>query len=280
MAIQDPLAVFCALLDRSVQQIAEACADARVFDRHLIVDVSDVWDNNTFPLFRAAFGADGQSADARALTGLLWMAEFRREWMVEQAAVAGYALDEELPPVTFGGPYRDYAGQVRPWRHPLTADVVEEVAADYDLAAAHLTSFQAERAGRCLEANATLTVPRRFSADTSAPAKIGLGLVDVTGLQVAADPAPPLRATAEHFAPRRRPMEHQRPERPRTVDLRHPDRGLPSRPLPPPLAPQQPGPEPPRPEQQRRQARRVVEHDEVLEAMHAATAADLHRRVA
>lgn len=187
MAIQDPLAVFCALLDRSVQQIAEASADARVFDRHLIVRISDVWDNNTFPLFRAAVGTGEGSAEARALTGLLWMADFRREWMVEQAAVAGYALAEKLPPPRFGRHYRDYAGRVRPWSHPLTADVIEEVAADYDLAAAHVTYCQIERAGRRLEATINLSVPRRFPADTPAPARIMVGLVDVTDLQLTAD---------------------------------------------------------------------------------------------
>lgn len=187
MAIQDPLAVFCALLDRSVQQITEACTDARVFDRHLIVSVSDVWDNNTFPLFRAAVGTDGQNADARALTGLLWMAEFRRDWMIEQAAVAGYDLDEELPPVKAGSPWRDHAGHVRPRSQPITSEVVEEVAADYDLAAAQLIYFQVERAGRRLDANITLSVPRRFTADTSDPARISLGLIDVTDLRAAAD---------------------------------------------------------------------------------------------
>ena len=192
MAIQDPLAVFCALLDRSVQQIAEASADARVFDRNLIVRISDVWDNNTFPLFHAAVGTGEHSSEAQAQTGLLWMAEFRREWMVEQAAIAGYALAEKLPPARYSRPYRDYAGRVRPWSHPLTADVIEEVAADYDLAAARVTYFQIERAGRRLDATINLSAPRRFLADTSAPARIMLGLVDVTDLQVTAD----LRGTA------------------------------------------------------------------------------------
>ncbi|MCF6467613.1 hypothetical protein FAF44_04195 [Nonomuraea sp. MG754425] len=42
-----------ALLDRSLVQMAEASADARTYDRRTIHTVSDIWDNNTFPLFRA-----------------------------------------------------------------------------------------------------------------------------------------------------------------------------------------------------------------------------------
>ncbi|MEY9858410.1 hypothetical protein ABH935_004025 [Catenulispora sp. GAS73] len=186
MAIPDPLAVLCALLDRSVQQIAEATADARVFDRGLIIRVADVWDSNTLPLFRAAFGTSGQGAGERAMTALLWMAEFHREWMVEQAAVAGYALEESLPPRSIAGPHRDYQGTVRPSTQPLDADVVEEIATDYDLGAAQLTHIAAERAGLDLTARVSLTVPRRFRAEAPLPASIDLHLSDVTQVEAAA----------------------------------------------------------------------------------------------
>ncbi|MBC6461163.1 hypothetical protein [Actinomadura sp. HBU206391] len=51
---QAATAALAALLDRSLVQIAAAAADARNFDRKTVHEVSDVWDNNTFPLFRVA----------------------------------------------------------------------------------------------------------------------------------------------------------------------------------------------------------------------------------
>ena len=186
MPVSDPLAVLCALLDRSIAQIAEASADARTFDRELVIRVSDIWDNNTSPLFHAAVGTKRRRSGKRAAEALLWMAEFRREWMVEQAAVAGFALEESLPPSPLRGPYRDYAGKVQPWPQALTAEVTEEVAADYDLAAAQVIGFRAERAGRYLNAHIAVRVPRRFPADTSAPAVVTAHLRDVARLEVAA----------------------------------------------------------------------------------------------
>lgn len=43
-----------AVLDRSFEQIVAASEDGREFDRQLVVRVSDVWDNNTYPFFGAA----------------------------------------------------------------------------------------------------------------------------------------------------------------------------------------------------------------------------------
>lgn len=186
MPAADPLAILCALLDRSVTQIAEASADARTFDRGLIIRVSDIWDNNTSPLFAAAVGTKRRQSRRQAAAALLWMADFHREWMVEQAAVAGFALEDSLPPTSPRGPYRDYSGRVQPWPQPLTTDAVEEVAADYDLAASRVIGFRAERAGRRLDAHVTIRVPRRFPADPSAPAVLAVHLEDVTRVEVAA----------------------------------------------------------------------------------------------
>lgn len=184
MAIRDPLAVLCALLDRSVAQIAEASADARVFDRELISRVADVWDNNSYPLFGAAVGGNGRRTRHRAQTALRWMAEFRRDWMVDQAAIAGFALGEDLPPSPPHVPYRDYAGLVQPASQTLTTSVVEETAADYDLEAAQVTHFRAERAGLRLDARIVVAVPRRYPAGSEEPATVHLGLRDVTALTV------------------------------------------------------------------------------------------------
>ncbi len=58
-----------ALLDRSLVQIAEA-ADARVFDRETVRTVADVWDNNTFPLFRVAVAGTRRGRERRARASL------------------------------------------------------------------------------------------------------------------------------------------------------------------------------------------------------------------
>ncbi len=74
-------------------RIGKASADARRFDRETIRAVSDVWDNNTLPLFWAAGTADTEERERRALTVLEWMAghsERRRGGMAEEAAAAGY----------------------------------------------------------------------------------------------------------------------------------------------------------------------------------------------
>lgn len=62
------------LLDRSLAQIAEASADARMYDRQTIYKVADVWDNNTFPLFHAATAhtSIGRERRARAALACTW----------------------------------------------------------------------------------------------------------------------------------------------------------------------------------------------------------------
>lgn len=65
------IAAWGALLDRSVEEIAAASQDARTFDRELIIKVSDVWDNNTYPFVRAALarGARRERGPRRACDG-------------------------------------------------------------------------------------------------------------------------------------------------------------------------------------------------------------------
>ncbi|MFJ8746285.1 hypothetical protein ACIRL2_43920 [Embleya sp. NPDC127516] len=84
--IQRPSAVcmLVALLDRSLARIAAAAADARCFDREAILVAADVWDNNTFPLFRAVTAGTRGGRERRASAALEWMAglgEERRAWM-------------------------------------------------------------------------------------------------------------------------------------------------------------------------------------------------------
>ncbi|GAB7184587.1 hypothetical protein ATKI12_4418 [Kitasatospora sp. Ki12] len=80
------LALLGALLDRSLMQIADAAADARCFDRETIRAAADVWDNNTFPLFRVATAGTRGGRERRATAALEWMADLgeeRRAWMTE-----------------------------------------------------------------------------------------------------------------------------------------------------------------------------------------------------
>ncbi|MFG2563939.1 hypothetical protein ACGFR6_00710 [Streptomyces sp. NPDC048567] len=181
------MAVLAALLDRSVVRIAEAAADARWYDREAIRAVSDVWDNNLFPLFRAAHSAHAHKRERRALAALTWMAgisERRREWMTEQAALAGYDIGPLLSPAAPYVPGRDYRGHVMaPLPRPVTRECVEELLPDYDLSAAEVSHLRVERAGRDLTALLQLAVPRRFAVEEGGaadPALLNIALDRVT----------------------------------------------------------------------------------------------------
>ncbi|MEW9533362.1 hypothetical protein [Microbispora sp. NPDC049125] len=124
---------FAALLDRSLVQMAEASADARTYDRKAIYTVADVWDNNTFPLFRAMAARTSWGRERRARAALKWMADLgaeRRTWMVEQSAIAGYRLEPLLPPQVKRdrGP-REPSRRRRPRRQPEPLEDVALVAA-------------------------------------------------------------------------------------------------------------------------------------------------------
>ncbi|NEC66019.1 hypothetical protein [Streptomyces sp. SID9727] len=181
------MAVLAALLDRSVQQIAEAAADARWYDRETIRAASDVWDNNLFPLFRAAHSARPRTRERRALAALKWMAgisEHRRRWMTEQAGVAGYDIGPLLSMAEPYVPGRDHRGHVMaPLPRAVTVACVEELLPDYDLAAAEVSHLRVERAGADLTALLQLAVPRRFAVEEGgdlAPARLNLALDRVT----------------------------------------------------------------------------------------------------
>ncbi|KAK1183878.1 hypothetical protein B7755_040680 [Streptomyces sp. NBS 14/10] len=178
--------VLAALLDRSVEQIAEAAADVRRYDREAIRAASDVWDNNLFPLFWAASAAGADKRERRALTALEWMAGFserRRRWMAEQAAVAGYELEPLLPPAKPDTPGRDYRGHVMTPACRLTQRTVDDLVPDYDVATAAVRHLRVERAGSRLTAFLQLVAPRRYAVDESTPAQpalLNVALEDVT----------------------------------------------------------------------------------------------------
>ncbi|GAA2215159.1 hypothetical protein GCM10009850_106260 [Nonomuraea monospora] len=168
-----------ALLDRSLVQMAEASADARTYDRRTIHAVSDVWDNNTFPLFRAFAARTSWGRERRARATLAWMAALggeRRTWMVEQAAIAGYDLESLLSvPVTH---QRDHRRIVRAPLGALTAEVAAEIGVDYDLAAAEVRSLVLERIGARLTGTLVVAVRRWHASER--PAELRIWLDEVT----------------------------------------------------------------------------------------------------
>ncbi|MGI5240992.1 hypothetical protein [Dactylosporangium sp. CA-139066] len=183
------VSMFGRLLDRSVAEIGEIAADGRRFDRERIVNVADVWDNNTFPFFAVALTRPRRVAEWRARRALMWMADLgptRRAWMIEQA---GPDLEALLPlPADRPAHYRDYRGQVWPGVAPLDKHAVEE---DYDLAAATVRTVRLERAGTSLCAHVALHAPRRFDAAGSLEdAVVQLYLDDVRAAEFDSDDEP------------------------------------------------------------------------------------------
>ncbi|WP_052397615.1 hypothetical protein [Streptomyces sp. NRRL F-5123] len=178
------LAVLGALVDQS-WEIVGACADARRFDRQLLVRTADVWDNNTLPFFRAAESATPWTREFHARTALRWMAdlgESRQQWIRDRAAAAGLTVPFRLPPQAPPGRYRDYAGQVRPTHEPLTAQIVDALPGDYDLDAADLRSFVIEHSGDRLDARLAVRVPRRYPAPDARPDNFASFAVLLTGV--------------------------------------------------------------------------------------------------
>ncbi|MFF1415825.1 hypothetical protein ACFVX6_39660 [Streptomyces sp. NPDC058289] len=178
--------VLATLLDRSLEQMAEAAADVRLFDREAIRAASDVWDNNLFPLFWAASTSRAGERERRATTVLEWMAglgERRRAWMTEQAMVAGYDIEAFLTPAKPHMPGRDYLGHVMAPQYRLSRQSVDELVPDYDLATASVRHLQVERAGTRLTAFLQLVADRKFVVDEPAPpALLNVWLDGVTDL--------------------------------------------------------------------------------------------------
>lgn len=180
------MSVLAALLDRSVEQIAEAAADVRRYNREAIGTVADVWDNNLFPLFRAASTSNADERERRATAALEWMARFgerRRSWMAEQAAIAGYDIEPLLPPAEPYRPGRDSLGHVMAPQCRLTPQNVADLVPDYDLATASVRHLQLERAGTRLTAFLRLVADRTFGIEDSQntpPALVELRLDGVT----------------------------------------------------------------------------------------------------
>ncbi|MER7760998.1 hypothetical protein [Streptomyces sp. NPDC097619] len=169
--------VLASLLDRSVDVMAEAAADARRYDREAIREASDVWDNNVFPLFWAVSTPGAPERERRAREVLAWMAghsDRRRAWLVEQAAIAGWDAEPLLPPAVPATRLgRDHAGRVMAPVYRLTPPRIADLLADYDLGRASVRHLQVERAGARLTAFLVLGVERTFPSAEVAEAERG-----------------------------------------------------------------------------------------------------------
>ncbi|GAA1421271.1 hypothetical protein [Catellatospora coxensis] len=153
---------FGSLLDRSVDDIARHCADARAFDRQAIYRLSDIWDNNTFPLLYAATAPTAWGRSRLARRGLRWMGEFgtsRYDWVVEAAP----SLVDMLSRPAELRYSRDHMGRLYCWSVPLTEAGVVSLDVDYDLAGATVRSLDVERAGSVLTARCSIEANRRYA---------------------------------------------------------------------------------------------------------------------
>ncbi|MFI0901273.1 hypothetical protein [Streptomyces sp. NPDC020983] len=197
------LAVLGALADQSWEFVG-VCADARRFDRRLLADTADVWDNNTVPFFRAAESATSWTREFHARTALRWMADLgeeRQEWIRDRAAAAGLRVPFRLPRQRSGELYRDYEGRVSAPYGPLTPQIAGGLPGDYELGAAELRGFGAERSGDRLDARVSVSVPRRYPAPGAKPdsvASLGFFLQGVTGADLDVTDARGLSVRAEN----------------------------------------------------------------------------------
>ncbi|MDT0329980.1 hypothetical protein [Nocardiopsis lambiniae] len=193
------LAVLGALLDRSLVQIEDATADARLLDRETARTAADVWADNTHPLFLSALARGRRRREARARDALLWMADRgprRRAWMVERAAEAGHDIDGLLPPAPEPVPHRDHAGNLRPVVVPVTEEVAADLAADYDLDTATIRALAVERRGTGLAAQVTIAAERLHRvAGPTGPAELDVRLPEVDEVRFDTRDAPGVRLT-------------------------------------------------------------------------------------
>ncbi|MFE1317655.1 hypothetical protein [Kitasatospora phosalacinea] len=188
------LLAFAALLDASIDRIAELAADAREFDRDEVYRLADVWDNNTYALFAAATARFRWTRELRARWALRWLADLgnqRRAWVVERTAAAGVPVEHlllppEPEPVPAPGGWRRFGSDLLSTDlTPRTPERVDELAADYDLASAVLTSLQVQRHGsERLSARFCSEVPCRYAGGEGGYAKIWIELEDPAELEV------------------------------------------------------------------------------------------------
>ncbi|GLW53885.1 hypothetical protein [Kitasatospora phosalacinea] len=186
------LLAFAALLDASIDRIAELAADAREFDRDEVYRLADVWDNNTYALFRAATARFRWMRELQARWALRWLADLgnqRRAWVVERTAAAGVPVERLLlPPGPEPVPdrwHRFGSDVLSADLTPRTPERVDELAADYDLASAVLRSLRVQRRGsERLDCWFDAEVPCRYAGGEDGYANLWISLEDPVELDV------------------------------------------------------------------------------------------------
>ncbi|TDD60465.1 hypothetical protein E1263_11090 [Kribbella antibiotica] len=162
------LEAWAGVLDRSWAEIAALSADARNFDRLRVNRIADVWDNNTFPFVGAACARGAGRRENLALQGVRWMADFgatRHAWVLEQAVAAGHPIELPPPMKHPNGPVRDGEGTATPGTMDLTAETIEELAADYAFDTAEVRTLCVQRSEGVLVGEVTIAASRRYQAD-------------------------------------------------------------------------------------------------------------------
>ncbi|MFJ8041272.1 hypothetical protein ACIRBX_12280 [Kitasatospora sp. NPDC096147] len=163
------LTALAALLDRSIEQIAQAAEDGRTYDRGRIVSLSDLWDNAAVPLLRAVTAATPAEREDRARALLRAMVTRRpqhRERVLEQ--VGGQWADL-LPTSRPAVPQRDFFGVVRPAPSVCTPEAWAGLTADYELGAAGVRRLWVEQEGAAgASGTLELSVGRRYPATATA----------------------------------------------------------------------------------------------------------------
>ncbi|MFE1317654.1 hypothetical protein [Kitasatospora phosalacinea] len=184
------LLAFAALLDASIDRIAELAADAREFDRDEVYRLADVWDNNTYALFAAATAPTRWAREHRARRAVRWLADLgsrRRAWVVERTAAAGVPVERLLlPPGPEITHLRDWDGAVDTRFADLDPESAAWLAAEYDLPGAEFRRLAVERPGSGAPyARITFGLPRRYRQVTHGPAELVLHITELTGLRFA-----------------------------------------------------------------------------------------------
>ncbi|MFJ5230656.1 hypothetical protein ACIQBJ_12280 [Kitasatospora sp. NPDC088391] len=184
----EALAAYAALLDHSVDRIAELASDARHFDRKEVHRLADVWDNNTHALFASATTPFRVLRGRAARGGLRWTADFgtaRRGWVVETTAAAGFPVERHLrPPAPEFGHWRSHTGEICSVYGDLTAEVAAGLAAEYLLPEAACRLLQVERHGADRsECRFEVVLPSRAERTGRPPARLHLSGAEPTGLR-------------------------------------------------------------------------------------------------
>ncbi|ROR43656.1 hypothetical protein [Kitasatospora cineracea] len=186
------LLAYAALLDHSIERIAEVSADAREFDREEIYRLTDVWDNNTAALFAAAAARFRWTRALQACWALRWMADFspvRRAWMVEQTAAAGVPVERLLrrpvpEPTAPGQWHRFYRGCMTAELNGSGSELTEGLAAEYDLPAAAFLGLMVERRGADrLDGWCEFELPRRYAGGGPRTARLTVSFEDPEDLR-------------------------------------------------------------------------------------------------